>query len=130
MIVWAGIGYPGDFHTGGRYNFDTDSWTATSTTHAPSPRQQHTAVWTGSEMIVWGGINRRGILNSGGKYCVQSQAPMARSAFSRKIDGSGGTFDISLPLAGNVGIERRGGGLPMMTCRAPKAARRIGLIGL
>jgi hypothetical protein len=32
-----------------------DSWTATSTTNAPSPRSSHTAVWTGSEMIVWGG---------------------------------------------------------------------------
>src|SRR5262249_1047100 len=32
-----------------------DSWTATSTTNAPSGRYYHTAVWTGSEMIVWGG---------------------------------------------------------------------------
>ena len=32
-----------------------DTWTATSTTNAPSPREEHTAVWTGTEMIVWGG---------------------------------------------------------------------------
>jgi len=32
-----------------------DTWTATSTTNAPSARAGHTAVWTGSEMIVWGG---------------------------------------------------------------------------
>src|SRR6476646_314647 len=32
-----------------------DSWTATSTTNAPTGRFYHTAVWTGSEMIVWGG---------------------------------------------------------------------------
>ena len=32
-----------------------DTWTATSTTGAPSPRTGQTAVWTGSEMIVWGG---------------------------------------------------------------------------
>jgi hypothetical protein len=32
-----------------------DSWTATSTTNAPTGRISHTAVWTGSEMIVWGG---------------------------------------------------------------------------
>ena len=32
-----------------------DSWTATSTTNAPSARFLHTAVWTGIEMIVWGG---------------------------------------------------------------------------
>ena len=42
-------------NTGGRYNPSTDSWTATSTTNAPSARADHTAVWTGSEMIVWGG---------------------------------------------------------------------------
>jgi hypothetical protein len=33
-----------------------DTWTATSTTNAPSARWDHTAVWTGSEMIVWGGF--------------------------------------------------------------------------
>ena len=43
-------------NTGGRYNPSTDSWTATSTTNAPSGRVGHTAVWTGSEMIVWGWI--------------------------------------------------------------------------
>src|SRR5437667_6097926 len=32
-----------------------DSWTATSSTNAPSDRFDHTAVWTGTEMIVWGG---------------------------------------------------------------------------
>jgi hypothetical protein len=44
-----------------------DTWTATSTTDAPSARAGHTAVWTGSEMIVWGGYI--GIsLNTGGRY--------------------------------------------------------------
>ena len=33
-----------------------DSWMATITIGAPSPRGAHTAVWTGSEMIVWGGF--------------------------------------------------------------------------
>jgi hypothetical protein len=31
------------------------AWTPTSLTNAPSARQDHTAVWTGSRMIVWGG---------------------------------------------------------------------------
>jgi N-acetylneuraminic acid mutarotase len=44
-----------------------DTWTATSITHVPSGRLNHTAVWTGSEMIVWGGFNGN-YLNSGGKY--------------------------------------------------------------
>jgi hypothetical protein len=34
------------------------------------------------------------------------------SAVSRKIHGSAGTFDIDLPLSGNVGIECRAGGSP------------------
>jgi Dockerin type I domain len=35
---------------------------------------------------------------------------MAQSAFSRKIHGAAGTFDIPLPLTGNVGVECRSGG--------------------
>jgi hypothetical protein len=34
-----------------------NTWSATSLTGAPSVRNQHTAVWTGTEMIVWGGFN-------------------------------------------------------------------------
>src|SRR5438552_8774582 len=70
------------------------------------------AVWSGSEMIVWGGKNSLGDdVNTGGRYCAQSQAPMAQSAFSRKTHGAAGTFDIALPLTGNVGIECRSGGV-------------------
>ena len=36
---------------------------------------------------------------------------MAQSAFSRKVHGGGaGTFDVPLPLTGNVGVECRSGG--------------------
>src|SRR5437660_12103365 len=51
-IVWGGCCY---LNTGGRYNPGMDSWTATTTTNAPTGRDLHTAVWTESEMIVWGG---------------------------------------------------------------------------
>ena len=57
MIVWGGT--PDGIHvlnTGGRYNPSTDTWTAISTTNAPDAREDHTAVWTGSQMIVWGGL--------------------------------------------------------------------------
>jgi hypothetical protein len=33
--------------------------------------------------------------------------PMAQSAFSRKIHGGSGTFDLPLPIGGTVGIEPR-----------------------
>jgi hypothetical protein len=40
-----------------------------STTNAPTGRDYHTAIWTGSEMIVWGGTDGNGnYLNSGGRY--------------------------------------------------------------
>ena len=52
MIVWGGFsGIEREVNTGGRYNPSTDSWIATSTTNAPSRRDFHTAVWTGSRMI-------------------------------------------------------------------------------
>jgi N-acetylneuraminic acid mutarotase len=111
MIAWGGSGSPGNvlFNTGGRYNPGTDNWVTTSTVNAPSARRFHTAVWTGGEMIVWGGYDGSVDVSSGGRYCAQT-APMAQSAFSRKIHGSAGTFDIPLPLVGNVGVECRSGG--------------------
>jgi len=41
---------------------------------------------------------------------VAPSAPMAQSAFSRKTHGAAGTFDVALPLTGNVGLECRSGG--------------------
>jgi N-acetylneuraminic acid mutarotase len=73
MIVWGGAGdsyFTNSVNTGGRYNPDGDSWTATSLSNVPSARADHTAVWTDTEMIVWGG----GIssapyrVNTGGRY--------------------------------------------------------------
>jgi N-acetylneuraminic acid mutarotase len=74
MIVWGGYsgGINGNqLNTGGKYNPETDSWTSTSTTNAPSARQEHTAIWTEGEMIVWGGYlfdNNSHFLNTGGRY--------------------------------------------------------------
>jgi N-acetylneuraminic acid mutarotase len=71
MIVWGGrihIGGSSSFsNTGGRYAPLTDSWSATATTAAPSARDVHTAVWTGSRMVVWGGSDG-GELDTGGIY--------------------------------------------------------------
>jgi hypothetical protein len=73
MIVWGGIGAgPGGtewFNTGGRYDPDSDSWTATNTADAPFGREFHTAVWADSEMIVWGGLDSNlNHTNTGGRY--------------------------------------------------------------
>jgi N-acetylneuraminic acid mutarotase len=66
MIVWGGAGGT-LLNDGGQYDPVGDSWTATTTTGAPSGRAYHTAVWTGSRMIVWGGYNGV-VLNDGGQW--------------------------------------------------------------
>jgi len=75
MIVWGGSFYDGTrhyFNTGGRYDPSLDSWTPTSIgANVPSVRDDHTAVWTGTEMVVWGGDFYDGtthIYNDGGRY--------------------------------------------------------------
>ena len=67
MIVWGGHSASSSaLNTGGRYDPFADNWTPTSTgTDVPAARDQHTAVWTGTEMIVWGGYSG---LNTGGRY--------------------------------------------------------------
>src|SRR5207237_7906317 len=67
MIVWGG---GSKLNSGARYNPNTDSWLATSTTNVPSGRVYHRAVWTGSEMLVWGGegLGAFNVLNTGGRY--------------------------------------------------------------
>ena len=44
------------------------------------------------------------------KGSFEVQLPMIQGAFSRKTHGAAGTFDIPLPLTGNVGVECRTGG--------------------
>ena len=72
MIVWGGVGqdiFSSMLNTGGTDDPATDSWAATDVADAPSPRDLHTAVWTGREMIVWGGTGDLEFnFNSGGRY--------------------------------------------------------------
>ena len=67
MIVWGGdLRFSlGLTNTGGRYRPDTDTWTPTNQTNAPSARTNHLAVWTGSLMIVWSTADYQ---KSGGRY--------------------------------------------------------------
>ena len=79
MIVWGGANDTTVFDTGGRYNPNTDSWTATSTTNAPEGRVYYTAVWTGSEMIVWGGTDDATVFDTGGRYNLNTNSWTATS---------------------------------------------------
>jgi hypothetical protein len=70
MIVWGGYD-GGRLNTGGQYDPGsgpgTDSWTPTTMAGAPSPRNDHTALWTGSRMVIWGGFDGT-YHNTGGQY--------------------------------------------------------------
>jgi N-acetylneuraminic acid mutarotase len=63
MIVWGGSSRavsptPPDFddvNTGAVYEPVSNTWRPLSTAGAPSSRDRHTAVWTGSHMLIWGG---------------------------------------------------------------------------
>jgi N-acetylneuraminic acid mutarotase len=100
MIVWGGFDNFNfvDFDTGGRYNPNTNSWTATSTNNVPEARENHTAVWTGTEMIVWAGFSNSTFenLNTGGRYdpntdswtATSTAAPDAREDHTAVWTGS------------------------------------------
>jgi hypothetical protein len=65
MLIWGGWNGGPYLDDGGAFDPTTDSngsWTPITTTGAPSPRAEHTAVWTSSAMMVWGGC--------GGDACV------------------------------------------------------------
>ena len=58
MIIWGGHGsYSGEdyMNTGGRYDPLLDRWLPTSMMGAPTARQSHSMVWTGSLAVIWGG---------------------------------------------------------------------------
>ena len=56
MIVWGGLNGEA-LNSGARYNPTLDTWTAMDSVDpdVPTPRTNHSAIWTGEDMIVWGG---------------------------------------------------------------------------
>ena len=118
MIVWGGFSLAPpaqEVDTGGRFDPSATTWVPTSTTGAPTARQGHSAVWTGSLMIVWGGSDVNGdVVASGGVYDPATDswvetsttgAPEARGWHTAVWTGTemivwGGAADsMSLPLA-------------------------------
>jgi N-acetylneuraminic acid mutarotase len=58
VLIWGGSTYDGSYqvhNTGALYDPATNSWTPTSTSGAPSPREFFAYDWTGRTLIVWGG---------------------------------------------------------------------------
>ncbi|MFN7972586.1 MAG: hypothetical protein U0166_09590 [Acidobacteriota bacterium] len=121
MIVWGGqVANHFPTNTGGRYDPVTDSWTPTGLgAGTPSPREVHTAVWTGQTMIVWGG-QYFGTLGDGASYdpvadswntLPSSQAPSARVGHCAVWTGStmlvwgGETFSPSQELGDGAAFD-------------------------
>ena len=106
MIVWGGqeskgSGLTGLTNTGGIYDPLSDTWQPTSTSDAPTGRENYRAIWTGTEMVVWGGydiVNTNLVaLNTGGRYdpltdnwraTSTSDAPSGRYSFSAVWSGT------------------------------------------
>lgn len=121
MIIFGGQRFNSSgmnevLNSGGRYNPNTDTWTATDTTTAPSIRSQHTAVWTGSEMIVWGGTTDGGPMstNTGSIYDPGTNSWTATSTSGGPIQGSSqhlafwtGTEMILIGDQGSMGVNHR-----------------------
>lgn len=59
---------PGSLNDGGAYDPVANTWRTISRVNAPSPRADHTAIWTGSRMVVWGGGDAHSNLAGGGIY--------------------------------------------------------------
>ena len=124
MIVWGGIGQTFFLRDGARYDPATDSWTPMSTNAAPSERNGHTAIWTGTELIVWGGGWGEIGLNSDGRrydpstdtWTVMSSvnAPAVRTGHHAVFDGQrmivwGGVStngSANFPVS-NGGVDRK-----------------------
>lgn len=76
VIVWGG--HRSDFtvrptliertDTGAAFDPRRYAWRAVESLGAPSARDRHAGVWTGSEMLVWGGLSGTGPASSGGRF--------------------------------------------------------------
>ena len=82
---------------GGSYDPTSNNWKSLTTNAAPTRRQKHTAVWTGTEMLVWGGVSNTTYYANGGRYNPVDDtwtalpalgAPTARSVHTAVWTGS------------------------------------------
>ena len=89
MIIWGGDDiFSGSYvNTGSRYDPVADDWDATTTLGSASARNQHTAVWSGSEMIVWGGnVSTCNTTTTGGRYDPIANSWLATSTSGAPIE--------------------------------------------
>src|SRR5262249_61705478 len=84
---------PSGVARGARYDPATDSWTIMRDAPAsPTPRTEHTAVWTGAEMIIWGGSDFNPVVGdvyTGGRYNPATDTWAATGFNPALTDGRG-----------------------------------------
>lgn len=71
LIIWGGRGDAGFLADGAQLVWvdgRPDHWQAMTLADAPSPRANHSAIWTGAVVIVWGGEAETGSLKDGAVY--------------------------------------------------------------
>jgi hypothetical protein len=120
MITWGGeliVVGPNTVltDTGGIYDPAVDSWTATRTPGAPTPRSGNTAIWTGTRMIVWGGSDGH-YTNTGGVFLPEGTAPRLDASGEGFDDivlrQDGGNLDVLCSDGSSLASTAWGGGLP------------------
>jgi len=144
MIVWGGSARAvstipadfGDVNTGAIYEPVSNTWRPVSTAGAPSSRDRHTAVWTGSHMLVWGGDDGKDHdLATGGIYDPVTDswaamstvgAPAGRDNHAGVWNGSemivwGGYVGTPVTNTGGVFDPLTNGWKPTTTAGAPSA---------
>jgi N-acetylneuraminic acid mutarotase len=91
MIEWGGVGpQSSSSDQGSRYDPSLNRWTPTAGgSGLPAGRNEHSAVWTGTEMVVWGGNYYQTYLNTVGSYCAASCAVPIVYYQDRDGDGRG-----------------------------------------
>jgi len=113
LVMGGGRVAPNPSNEVDAYDPGTNTWTVNSPVPAFMTARRNFATDTNGTTNIWlaGGYDVTGVtpLSSTEVFC-SGGAPMASSAFSRKVHGGAGTFDIPLPLTGNVGVECRSGG--------------------
>ena len=112
MVIWGGKNADGLLASGGSYDPEGDSWTATPTTGAPSARFGAPAVLAGEKILIWGGEGEIGALGTGAQLLTAAGVPTEWAAMS-ELDAPGARFGHTMVWTGTkllVWGGRNGGG--------------------
>lgn len=132
MIIWGGYNGTSSLANGGLYDpvvAASSAWTSPtmSTAGSGGARQNHSAIWTGTQMIIYGGLNGATVLNSGARFTLATNVwstmatgPLARRSHTAVYDGSnmyvwggsGTSIDYGTGDIYNIGADFWAGDIP------------------